>query len=273
VVRGAQRTDASIQSTMAVDLKELQGFFMVGMGGHTPGGFKGPRAFALKHQNIQDVAADVGRQAPSVASSVLSDLRPKSLIPSHLVGLWTLIAQYLLMGASFESPGFPELDKNAVALLSRTDLAKIYKMNVPASEQKVAKDNLRAMRASLLRHTERSENDLLLTPAKRPPSPQATRTITCGAFIDNIFTQDSDGFTPHLDEGLFKQMGPEVIPGRQGAGQATRTAPVFELRNMIPQAGDRFPKDQWVPLTTDLVTLLNDLNTRGFWNVALSSRS
>jgi hypothetical protein len=256
---GTQRTDASIQSTMAIDVKELYGFFQAGMGDFTGGGFQGQRAFSIKHQSIEDVAKDVGRKAPQVAGSVLADLQPKASIPHHLLGLFTLVAQYLLMGAMFEQPESPQLDKNAVSLLSRTDLAKIYRMNVPDREKEWIAPRADALKQSLLRHSGRAEGDLLLTPESQPPLPQATRTITCGDFITNIFTRQSDGLTPHLDEGIFKQMGPEAIPGSSGS------APVFELRNMIPRQGDRFPKDQWVPLTQDLVSLLTKLNVTGFW--------
>ncbi len=259
VDRGTQQTDASIQSTMAIDVKELYGFFQAGMGDFTGGGFQGQRAFRIKHQSIVDVARDVGRKAPQVAASVMADLQPKASIPHHLLGLFTLVAQYLLMGAMFEQPDSPQLDKNAVSLLSRTDLAKIYRMNVPDREKELIATRVDTLKQSLLRHTRRAEGDLLLTPESQPPLPQVTRNITCGDFITNIFTQQSDGFTPHLDEGIFKQMGPEAIPGSSGSG------PVFELRNMIPRQGDRFPKDQWVPLTEDIVSLLTKLNVKGFW--------
>ena len=264
VSTGEQSTAASIQSTMAVELKELYGFFLAGMGGHEAGVF-GPRAFGIKHQSIVDVATDVGQAAPQVAWRVLEELQPRSEVPDDLLGLLTLMAQYLLMGARFEEPGLPQLDKNAVSLLSRTDLAKIYRLNVREPEKEWVTPQLEPLQQSLLRHTGRKAGDLLLTPAKRPPLPQATRLLKCGTFIDNIFTEASDGFTPHLDEGIFKQMGPEAIPDDSESGRVKRTAPVFELRNMIAPDGDRFPRDQWVPLTEDLVTLLTKLNTRGYW--------
>jgi hypothetical protein len=153
-----------------------------------------------------------------------------------------------------------------VALLSRTDLAKIYRRNVAQREKDWITQRLPQMKVSLLHHSGRNAHDLLLTPAAHPPLPQTTRTITCGTFIDNIFGQESDGFTPHLDEGIFKQMGPERLPGGGGLHHdEEHTGPVFELRNMIPQAGDRFTKHQWVPLTADLITLLTRLNLEGFW--------
>lgn len=259
-----QRTDASVQATMAVELKEMQGFFLAGMGGFQRGGF-GPREFALKHQSGIDVEQEVGRQAPNVATKVLYDLPREDFVPNDLLGLFTLVAQYLLMGAVFESPGNPQLDKNAVALLSRTDLAKVYRQNVSEREKRWVTPHLDLVKDSLLRHTRRDAGHLLLTPESYPPLPHVTRTLKCGPFIDNVFTQPSDGFTPHLDEGIFKQMGPERIPDGPGKGQKDRTAPVFEMRNMIPRAGDRFARNQWVPLATDLVTLLTRLNTRGFW--------
>ncbi|HEV7757470.1 MAG TPA: hypothetical protein VGO78_00715 [Acidimicrobiales bacterium] len=134
-------------------------------------------------------------------------------MPNHLLGLLTLIAQYLLMGAKFEEPGSPQLDKNAVSLLSRTDLSKIYRTNVPEREKEWVTPHLDRLQESLLRHAGRQAGGLLLTPETRPPLPHVTRLITCGDFVANIFTKGSDGFTPHLDEGIFKQMGPGVLEG------------------------------------------------------------
>jgi hypothetical protein len=265
LMSGTQQTDASIQTTLAVALQEIYGFFHLGMGGFKEGNYQDARMFGIKHQSITDVAKEVGQAAPRAASNVITDLRPKAKVPSHLLGLLTLISQYLLMGAKFEEPDSPQLDKNAVSLLSRTDLAKIYNLNVPEDEKKWVTPRLDELRESLLRHTGRDADALLLRPEKNTPQVAPTRAITCEQFIDNIFTAPSDGFTPHLDEGIFKQMGPEVIPGPPPSGSETRTAPVFELRNMIPPGGGRFPKEQWVPLTQDLVKLVTTLNAQGFW--------
>jgi hypothetical protein len=78
VQTGAQRTDASVQSTMAVDLKELYGFFLVGMGNFTGGGFaaRGPSTSSTSRSRTspRTWAGGLPRSRPA-SSSICSRVR------------------------------------------------------------------------------------------------------------------------------------------------------------------------------------------------------
>ncbi|MEN3362174.1 MAG: hypothetical protein V7637_6156, partial [Mycobacteriales bacterium] len=198
---------------------------------------------------------------------------------ANLRGLLTLVAQYLLMGRHFSQDGGGALDKNIVPLLSRTDLAHVYLQQVPGfntdvdpngSEKGWARSNWQALRAALLGNAARSSGSMLFTDAVEKWQGPGRRpfTVSVGDFVDAVFQSTSDGVTPYLDEGLFKQMPAEPVhPMGSVRDIDPRSGPVFELRNMTrpPRVGttsDRLPPGQWAPLAQHFVDLLTGLHSR-----------
>ncbi len=218
-----------------------------------------------------DTAA-LGRRAQAGRRDRLAGL-------ANLRGLLTLVAQYLLMGRHFSQDGGGALDKNIVPLLSRTDLAHVYLQQVPGldtdvdpngSEKGWARSNWQALRAALLANAARSSGSMLFTDATEAWHGPGRRpfTTSVGDFVDAVFQSTSDGVTPYLDEGLFKQMPAEPVhPAGSARDAEPRSGPVFELRNMTrpPRVGatsDRLPPGQWAPLAQYFVDLLTGLHGR-----------
>lgn len=281
-----QSTDASIQSTFAVDLAQIPSLIKSTVAFGAP-----QNQFSLKHQ------ADVGGTpqnpgginraevemaiAVANATNVIRDVKAQigggvGPIPSfvNLRGLVTLICQYLRLGKHWTGPGVQSLDKNLTDLLSRTDLSQIFGRAVPATEKnwiQANPANLTFLINRMFHYTNRNQVSALLNnPTEtRAPGGPAQFAITCQQFVNNVFTQASDGVTPHF--GGFQQRPTEDIDplGNRGGdtrpvGTAHREAPVFEMRNMIPKLGgaERFPRTDWITMTQYMIDLIRLLNAR-----------
>jgi hypothetical protein len=278
----AQTTDGSIQTTFAIDLAQLASYVKSTIG------FGSQGIYSLKHhsdtytahyQPIDRVRQQVS-QTPGDATAILNAVgRPLVGGPSlvNLRGLLVLICQYLRMGKYFFYPGTTALDKNLVPLLSRTDLARIYQHNVPGlattagTEKNWVSTNLLALQGAILAQTGRTDTSMLFTDSTEVQSAAANGApydVSCEDFIDNIFTQATDGITAHF--GGFKQLAAESIDptgvrdatDSRRVGATHREGPVFELRNMIPTNAERFPHTSWIALATYTVNLLAALNAR-----------
>jgi len=282
-----QTTDASIQSTMAIDLAQMASFFKSTVAAAN----RSQLLFELKHHS--DPVGPMGvpmpprsetamARAPIAARNIIRNRL--NLIPgwagnvSHLRGLITLIAQYLLMGQHFYHPGALPLDKNIVPLLSRNDLGSVIfaEMVPPAERPLVATALLRApVIAAILAETNRVGAMAVFGNAADnvAPAGAAPYNLSCTQFITNVLSGLPDGITGNL--GGFRQFphGESVDPlGARGgdyrrAGPAQREGAIFELRNMIPSQSlglppDRFPHNQWVTLAPDMCNLLAALNAR-----------
>jgi len=198
-------------------------------------------------------------------------LRDKTLDLKHLRGLLTLMSQYLRLGKLSYDPGSQRwaLDKNTVGIMSRSDLAAVYR-GIPADDRSwVAQQTVAGVRAQLLASAGRTGGTRLFTdPAEArtdAPYDAALRAITVDTFVDNVFTQASDGVTPRF--GAIRMMGPERVREARWEGASRRSeksGPVFELRNMMPGLGGRarFPPQQWRPLADYLIALVAELNNR-----------
>ncbi|MDZ8183668.1 MAG: DUF4157 domain-containing protein [Nostoc sp. ChiSLP02] len=292
-----QTTNASIQSTMAIDLAQIASFFKSTVGTLSP-----QNLFELKHasdpvsQHIPRRAKTEIARAPRVAQNIIRN-RMASVAGwdgnvTHLRGLITLICQYLMMGKYSLYQGEWGLDKNIVPLLSRNDLgAVIFNELVPPAEQTlVATRQLRRpLIAAILAETGR-EGDMAVFNKEDddiPPFLPAPFDVSCRQFIINVLKGQPDGITGHL--GGFRQFRhPEgVDPTGARAGDYHRHAAtqregaIFELRNMIPSellintlnlTTDRFPHNQWVAIATYMSNLLAALNARTVADSARDTR-
>ncbi|GIV98532.1 MAG: hypothetical protein KatS3mg057_3189 [Herpetosiphonaceae bacterium] len=280
--RNPQRTDASIQSTFAVDLTQLPSLMRSTVAFGAP-----QQLFGLKHQGdvmasmtnphtIHRAEQEMSRGAVN-ATRVINDVKAQigGGAPSfvNLRGLVTLICQYLQLGKYWDPGGVQVLDKNLTDLLSRTDLSQIYQNAVPPIEKNWLQANpahLNFLIGRIFHYTQRTPASVLLNNPNenRAPGGAPQFAITCQQFVNNIFTQGSDGITPHF--GGFQQRPVEDIdptgtqrPGEGIGGAAHRMAPVFELRNMMPKmVGDRFPRTDWVNLASYMAEMINLLNAR-----------
>jgi len=278
VTRNPQTTDASIQSTFAIDLSQIPSLVLSTVA------FAAPQSqFSLKHQ--ADIGAgprNAGTNRAELelalgvrdATLVINDV--KLLIgagaPSfvNLRGLVALVCQYLRMGKYWSDGVAQSLDKNLTDLLSRTDLSLIYRDAVPPAEKvwlNAAAANKNYLIGRILHHTGRAPGSALLnTVAENMP---AGNRPACGQFVDNVFRQTADGITGRLG-GFQKRPVEDIDPtGARGADTrpataAHRVGPVFEMRNMIPKLGgqERFPRATWVPLATYMAELIELLNAR-----------
>jgi hypothetical protein len=282
-----QSTDASIQSTFAIDLTQIPALMSSTVAFMAP-----QQQFDLKHQ--ADQMAMAGQQqtlyraelemalAARNATAVINAMKGQigGLAPSfvNLRGLLTLVCQYLRMGRYWMPGNAQVLDKNLTDLLSRTDLAHIYRDAVPAAEKAwlASPANLAFMRTTILAQTVRSgATPVLNNPTETIvalPAPQCQ--ITCDQLITNVFTAADDGITRHFG-GFMQRPVEDIDPSNARPGDAInpslrnphRMAPVFELRNMTPKqlgpnVGDRFPRAAWVPLATYMATMIQLLNQR-----------
>jgi hypothetical protein len=277
----AQTTDASIQSTLAIDLAQLATFVSSTVG------FGAQSQFTLKHHADTfgtsafgiPVAVDRAKvemaRAVGDAGQILTTVgRPVAPSLVNLRGLLVLICQYLRMGRYFVWQGQAGLDKNLVDLLSRTDLSDIYNDGVPGpvgtpgTEQAWTQANLVALENAILAQTGRAAGATLFTdPTEAQNLGGPLGGLTTAAFVHNVFTAASDGVTPNL--GGFRQMGMETVDpaGARGGdtrtpGALQRTGPVFELRNMKPVGAERFPRTSWIGLATYMTNLLQAVNAR-----------
>lgn len=287
----AQTTDASIQSTFAVDLAQLPSYVMstLGFGGQNLYGLKHPAdTFAPLFPGMQPVAIDRAKvelnRAQADASAIIHAVGrpggPGAPSLANLRGLLVIICQYLRMGKYYVYQGQPGLDKNIVDMLSRTDLAVIYQRNVPGpaatpnTEQNWVSANLPALMNQIRLRTGRTGATRLFTDQAEawaaPPVYPPHYLVTVDQFLTNIFTQPSDGVTPHFGGwGGHTYPTEDIDPAgaRPGdsrpVGAAHREGPVFELRNMVPTGGGgRFPHAQWIPLATYMANVLASLNAR-----------
>ena len=175
------------------------------------------------------------------------------------------------------------LDKNLTDLLSRTDLAEIYHDAVPPAEKGWTGAHLNHVIGMLLTRTGRTGDRALFNRPADDRAPAAGRPpydLSCRRFVTNVFTQVTDGVTPHL--GGFRRRPVESIDpdpgaarraGEQQPGFARRQAPVFEMRNMIPKTSHaaervaggeatRFPRADWMPLAEYMADMIDALNAR-----------
>lgn len=229
----------------------------------------------------------------------------------NLEGLLICVCQYLQMGNYFYYPDVIEderlpdmgkmkkhatggtvwrkvLDKNVVAMMARTDMAKMYKALVPENEKKMdclATDVNTVLMSLLLTNTNRTADKALFNDPTESMGKGDTDfgwMVTCGEFVSNVFTVGSDGVTPNF--GAIQEMGPEKVDpsawkkhnytGKTYYGHPTeksqwnkpdeyKEGAVFELRNLIPRlGGGRFPKSEWVRLAEHITKCLAMLNAR-----------
>lgn len=281
-LRNPQRTDASIQSTFAVDLSQIPSLML-----STVAMMNRQSQFGLKHQ--ADVVATVNNpdtinraevemsRAAFNATNVIRDVQARigGGAPSfvNLRGLVTLICQYLRLGRYWQPDGVQVLDKNLTDLLSRTDLAHIFRDAVPALEKvwiQAAPANLNFLIGRIFHYTGRAQASMLLNNfAQNLPAGPRHFGLRCDRFVSRVFTRTNDGITRHLG-GFMQRPVEDIDPtGTRRAGDTTtavsghRQAPVFELRNMMPKLqGDRFPRTDWVALATFMANLINLLNRR-----------
>jgi hypothetical protein len=276
--RDLQTTDASIQATFAVDLAQLPSLFSSAIP------TRPNPLFGLKHQSDESKGYDWERRAnteaskaPAMAAKILASLDSQEDLP-NLRGLITLICQYLLMGKFFYAAG-DALDKNLVPLLSRTDLASLYREQVPGSlsaltgEKRWVFNHWPSLGERIIEQSGRSGGAMLFDDPRQPRAAgrRPPLDVDCRTFVDNVFLRSDDGVTRHLDEGLFKMMAAEEVHP-EGSAQTNRPqkGPVFELRGMVPpdmlqselQIPDRIPKDRWVAMGKYFAELLTKLHSR-----------
>jgi uncharacterized protein DUF4157 len=277
---GHQSTDASIQSTLGLDIAQLASYVRSALR------YASGAPFAVKHHSDKPNPEQRGLtsiprvfeelpKAVDDAAAVINEIgrshrREWSLFydTSSLVnmrGLLTLISQYLRMGRYFyNESGKGGLDKNIVPLLSRTNLSAIFK-GLPADEKHWLTRHDDQVGPKLYAKTGRRKDSTVFT--------DPTQTIvykhigvTVEQFVKNVFEADDDGITG-LKEGPgrlggFHRMGAENIDPR-GRG---KLGPIFELRNMEAtniQDTDRFKRSQWKTLGEYQATVLAALNALG----------
>ena len=279
-----QTTDASIQSTFAIDLTQIASLM-----GSTIATMAPQHHFGLQHQadtiaGLGGAMATVNRSEVEMALAVNSATQVVNQIkaaigggaPSfvNLRGLLVLMCQYLRMGRHW-GVGAQPLDKNLTNLLSRTDLSQIYRRLVPPAERawiEAAPANRHQVIAWVMAACGRNAASMLLNnPAEaRPAGAARPFNLSCQSFANRVLTRGTDGITRNLG-GFQRRPDESIDPGgavRGGdtrpAGAAERMAPVFELRNMIPKLGDnmRFPRTDWVPLAAYLAEAVHLLNMR-----------
>jgi hypothetical protein len=226
----------------------------------------------------------------TTAVNAIKALDPLGVGPpdmSNLRGLAVLICQYLRMGRHFYGHGATPLGKNVVPLLSRTDLSTVYERLVPrtgvaATDEKAWLEaipqggvvtRLQTLIAQLIIATQRGAGtDLFNDNAESDPG--LGWGGSCQQFVDNVFTQASDGVTNLLG---VQTMGPESVDptgarngdsryggGPGGAAATEREGVVFEMRNMAKRAygNDRFPRGEWLKLAEQEIAVARTLNAR-----------
>jgi hypothetical protein len=271
----AQTTDASIQTTVGVDLAHIGSFIdnIVGFGSQAP--------FVLKHDSDYFVHSDLhGNVFHARAQEELGRARlDANRIINHIGhaygvglnsplvnmrGLLMLICQYLRMGRYAYSGGSWCLDKNITPFLSRTNLSHIRQNQLGAAEQAWLNHHIAAIPARIYAETERNHLTTLFTDATEVQNnPAHGINLTVQTFVNNVLTQNLDGITDQL--GGMKLIGAENIDPLQARGPGPRLGPVFEIRNEIPKdeaVGERFPRGSWLDLANFWVKLIGMLNAR-----------
>lgn len=277
----AQTTDASIQSTLGLDIAQLPSFMKSAMMTGSQGKFNLKHhsdAYDENYNPIDRVKEEIPR-AINDATAIINDIGhtagmwwwKRTTDLTNIRGLLALICQYLRLGRFFFGEADDDrggLDKNIVPLLSRTNLSAIYR-GLPEDERYWLGKHEKEVRHGLYARTGRLKHSTVFT------NPQQTRRyahipIDVQRFINNIFNADDDGITGLPGHqipnrlGGFHRMGAENIDPNDNRGG--KLGPVFELRNMIPAGleggSERFSRDRWVPLARLMITLLQRLNAR-----------
>jgi len=267
-----QTVNASIQSTLGVDIAQLPAFIKSSIDPFYQGPFKIKHAAEAEEQQgalVQRELLESAKNADAVINEIGNVMR-RTILPNkrielhHIRGLFVLICQYLRLGKYAYDPATARwgLDKNAVALMSRTDLSKIFK-NLPSDQRTWLSQNIATVKNSLLLHSHRSPNSTLFTDPNETQQSAYHSNVTAVNFINNVFTQDVDGVTAQF--GAIKEMGPEVV--KQGGlfGIGEKKGPVFEIRNMVPPntvMDGRFEPTTWMNLAKYFIALLSTLNLR-----------
>lgn len=263
-----QTTDASIQSTLGIDLAQLASLI------ETLDAQYSRNLMVFKHHS--DIQYAEGNTVNQAMNAAVVDARatineigwnvPPKLFPNDLLGLLVLMCQYLRMGKSFyDVDGRTPLDKNLVAMLSRTDLS-VIRQALPNDEATWLNTNANAVKTRLLAKSGRTAIRALFNKPDESRNPSNNRNdISCGQFIDNVFTQANDGVTRYF--GGFLQLPMENID--PGSARGNKLGPVFEMRNIATppsimnqtEAG-RFNRNQWKDLADYFIRLLDTLNQR-----------
>lgn len=271
-----QTTDASFQATFGLELAQIGALFK---------SLEYQQHFVTKHHS--DIQYDEGArvrqemaQARKDADAVMKALGWETKItyvssesPGHETrGLLVLILQYLRMGRYFyDTDGSRNpLNKNIVNLLSRTDLAHIYKALMPVQKFAIDKAKVKVAQELLAKSGRSGAKALFNEPAESRTPTDVSYNISCQKFLDNIFAGVTDGVTSQLSGFLLRpaeRIDPEDVRG----GLFEKMGPVFELRNiatppvassLLNAPAGRIPRSQWKALATYLIDLLKTLNTR-----------
>lgn len=271
-----QTVDASIQTTIGLDIAQLPSFVKSSMA------YMGQSLFNTKHDSdivshgitttdrakqeipraISDATAIINSIGHDSKSTFLRRTETSSIV--NLRGLITLICQYLRMGKYAYNNGKWTLDKNLTPLLSRTDLGQIYQ-NLPEEEKTWLRRHKKTVRRAIYAQTGRAKHSTVFT------DPTETEHYThipvdVQGFINNVFSGNADGITGNL--GGFHQINAENIDpyGNRDGREQNKLGPVFEIRNMIPTdeslGNDRFDPNSWEKLARYFIEVLAFLNQR-----------
>jgi Domain of unknown function (DUF4157) len=271
-----QTVDASIQTTLGLDIAQLASFISSAIGYNTQGIFLtkhdsdifnqyGQLEYTARKEipkSIKDATEIINTIGHDSGSKFFRTLQTSSLV--NLRGLIALMCQYLRLGKYAYGDGRWNLDKNITPLLSRTDLAQIYR-NLPNDEKTWLSRHQKAVRRAIYAKTDRQKYSTVFT-----DNTQGQRyphiAVEVQEFINNVFQNNSDGITSKLG-GFHKIKAENIDPhGLRPGSEKNKVGPVFELRNLVPgdQAlGDRFPPATWVKLAyyfADVLATLNDRN-------------
>ncbi len=273
--QGAQTTDASFQATFGLELAQIGAFFK---------SLEYQSHFVTKHHSdiqygegtrVRQEAAQAAKDAKAVMAAMGwgSEMKHLGLTSSGVTtrGFLVLVLQYLRMGRYFhDSDSSKPLNKNIVALLSRTDLAHIYRDLNPLEKGAIEKD-VSKLKQELLAKSNRAGAKALFNDPSETRSASGTKwDISCQKFLDNIFGGSTDGVTSEFSG--FTKRPAEVIDPEEVRGKLfTPTGPVFELRNiatppvassLINSPAGRIPRSQWKALATYFIDLIRTLNLR-----------
>jgi hypothetical protein len=300
----AQTTAGSFQTTGAIDLAQFPSFVlsmtapMPVQAGDEDHDNPNNEYFNLKHHSDDDdhegdrvrLELPLAVANATTAVNAIKALDPLGVGPpdmSNLRGLVVLICQYLRMGRHFYGHGATPLGKNIVPFLSRTDLSTVYERLVPrtgaaATDEKAWLEaipqggvvtRLQTLIAQIILATQRGAGTDLFNDNLQS-DPGGGWGGTCQQFVDNVFTQPSDGVTNLLG---VQTMGPESVDpngarngeSRYGGGPGGVAAPqregvVFEMRNMAKRqyGHDRFPRHEWLKLAEQEIAVARTLNAR-----------
>jgi len=282
---GNQTTAASIQSTFAVDIAKLPAYFkaiqnavLFDLKSHTDYSVTpetretiGDTEVVTKGTPVwHSRALEEAAHASEVATAIINRVGKttgswkwkKDYTLENLRGVLTLMCQYLLMGKYFYKSMDDEkggLDKNLAALLSRTNLSAIF-TTLPNDERNFVRKKYKRLKTAIKAETERNGGSTIFTdPSQRRRYGHISTTVD--QFIHKVFKSDSDGITNAF--GGFHRMDAESIDpeNRRIGNESGKTAPVFELRNMIPKGdGERFNKNTWQDMAVYQASLLRILN-------------